>query len=294
MKHKRIVLAKGTDAPVARGADSATMLRKRVLADGYAIVPSFGREAAEPWTFVQELLGVWPEMVERQPIRPRDDGRSFASTTVFTPFHTDSQDFRGAPPGLQIMVCRRSASDGGATRLLDTRRLLARLESEAPELVRELRGVSRCHRFYFGDVTSPTVADKRGHTVFTHSPIAPTDSIGAQLAAELDKEPVITLRVCDDEILVVDNHRMLHGREAFTDRARDFTRVLAWLPRPLAHVEIDHDGARPATRTRISVVLELLAGVPPARLAAREGVSEAELYAWRSQALAAARDALDG
>ena len=35
-------------------------------------------------------------------------------------------------------------------------------------------------------------------------------------------------------------------------------------------------------------MLELVTGVPPAKLAAREGISEAELYAWRSRALAAA------
>jgi hypothetical protein len=40
-------------------------------------------------------------------------------------------------------------------------------------------------------------------------------------------------------------------------------------------------------------VLELLTGVPPARLAAREGISEAELYVWRSRALAAAAATLD-
>jgi hypothetical protein len=292
MKHTRIVLAKGTDAPVAKGADSATMLRRKLVADGYAIVPSFGREPNEPWAFVQELVGVWPEMVERQPIRPRVDGRSFAATTVFTPFHSDSQDFRGAPPGVQIMICHRAASDGGATRLLDTNRLCGRLFVETPDLYRQLCEDTRHHRFYFGDVTSPTIAEKRGHRVFTHSPLPPSDAIGKALADELAKEPVITLNVCDDEILVVDNHRMLHGREAFSDRTRDFTRVLAWLPRPLAR--LDANGEQPAVvRTRMSVVLELLAGVPPAKLAAREGVSEAELYAWRSQALAAARDALD-
>jgi hypothetical protein len=81
------------------------------------------------------------------------------------------------------------------------------------------------------------------------------------------------------ETLVVDNHRMLHGREAFDDPTRDFTRLLAWMP------------ADPK-RHRLDVVLELLTGVPPAKLAAREGITEAELYAWRSRALAAAAASL--
>jgi len=145
----------------------------------------------------------------------------------------------------------------------------------------------RHHRFYFGDVLGPTVAVKRGHLVWTHSPLPPTDGIGEALALELAQEPVITLPVRDGETLVVDNHRMLHGRDAFGDPRREFVRLLAWMPRPLAMLTTS------APTPRISVVLELLTGVPPARLAAREGVTEAELYLWRSRALAAAAATLD-
>ena len=250
-------------------------VREQLRADGYVVLPPAARDGAEPWGLVQELLGVRPEMVERQPIRPLPQGRSFASTSVFTPFHTDSQDYLGAPPAVQVMICKRAAERGGETRLVDGAALLARLSRENPELHRSLLSVLRHHRFYFGDVESPTVARKRGHLVWTHSPMPPTDAIGEALAVEISREPVIVLAVRDGETLLVDNHRMLHGREAFDDPRREFVRLLAWLP------------AEPS-RQRISVVLELLTGVPPAKLAAREGISEAELYAWRSRALAAA------
>lgn len=255
-------------------------LCERLRADGYAMLPSSARDTSEPWSYVQELLGMRPEMVERQPIRPLPDGRSFASTTVFTPFHTDSQDYQGAPPAIQIMVCRRAAAAGGETRLLDGAALLGRLARENPELHAHLLRTPRTHRFYFGDVVSPTVAVKRGHLVWTHSPLPPSDPIGHALAAELAREPVIRIAVRDGQTLVVDNHRMLHGREAFDDPGRELVRLLAWLP-------AEHK------RQRIDVVLELLTGVPPAKLAAREGISEAELYAWRSRALAAAAATLD-
>ena len=255
-------------------------VRERLRAEGYVVLPAPARDAAEPWGLVQELIGVRPEMVERQPIRPIAEGRSFASTTVFTPFHTDSQDYQGAPPALQVMLCRRAAERGGETRLLDGAALLARLARENPRLHEQLLRAPRLHRFYFGDVESPTVALKRGHMVWTHSPLPPTDPVGEALALELAREPVIKLAVRDGETLVVDNHRMLHGREAFDDPRREFVRLLAWLPTE-------------PKRQRIDVVLELLTGVPPAKLAAREGISEAELYAWRSRALAAAAATLD-
>lgn len=256
-----------------------TSLRETLRAHGYVVVPS-AKDVVEPWGYVTELLGTRPEMVERQPIRPLPQGRSFASSQVFTPFHTDSQDFLGAPPAIQVMVCKRAAATGGETRLLDGTALLARLARENPALHAQLLQAPRTHRFYFGDVLSPTVAMKRGHLVWTHSPLPPTDHIGEALALELAREPVIKIPVRTGETLVVDNHRMLHGREAFDDPSRDFTRLLAWMP------------AEP-TRRRIDVVLELLTGVPPAKLAAREGISEAELYAWRSRALAAASSTLE-
>lgn len=232
----------------------------------------------EPWAFVTDLLGERPEMVERQAIRPVPGGRSIASTSGFAPFHTDSQDYRGLSPALQILVCRRPGERGGESRLLDGYRLLDRLTRDQPELARALRTVPRTHRFYFGDLVRPTVMEARGRLVWTHSPQPPTDAIGEALATELAREPVIEIALRAGETLVADNHRMLHGRNAFDGDARELVRVLAWLP--------------PPSRSRLDVVLELLTGVAPGVLARREGITEAELYRWREDALAAARDGL--
>ena len=108
-----------------------------------------------------------------------------------------------------------------------------------------------------------------------------TDEIGVALAREIERQPVIEIAVSAGETLLVDNHRMLHGRTAFSGIDRDFVRVLAWFAPGRSGLG------------RLSVVLEMLAGVAPARLAAREGVSEATLYEWRSRGLSAAKAALD-
>lgn len=256
-----------------------TTARDRLeLPHGWTVLPAPLRAPVEPWAFVADLIGQRPEMVERQPIRPVPGGRSIASTNGFAPFHTDSQDYGGLSPALQILCCRKPAARGGASRLLDGYRLLERLTREAPELARALRTVPRTHRFYFGDLVRPTVMEARGRLVWTHSPAPPHDAIGEALAREIDKEPVIEIALGEGETLVADNHRMLHGRSAFEGEARDLVRVLAWLP--------------PVRRARIDVVLELLTGVAPGVLARREGISEAELYRWREDALAAARERL--
>ena len=250
------------------------------LEHGYELIDG-GRPPSDPWSYIAELVGQRPEMVEVQPIRPVEHGRSFASTRGFTPLHTDSQDYRGAAPRLQVMICRQAAARGGETILLDTRPLVAHLAKADPALHRALFTVTRTHRFYFGDLVGPTIATRRGHQVFTHAPQPPIDPVGEALAAHLASAPLIGVPVATGQVLLVDNHRMLHGRTAFADGTRHFVRLLAWFT-ATPTVE-DH---------RLAVVCELLAGTPPAKLAARERISEAELYAWRTQALSAALGAL--
>ena len=262
------------------------------LAPAPVPAPALSRSPDEPWAFVHDLLGIRPEMVERQPIRPIAGARSFAGTSVFTPFHTDSQDFFGAPPALQIMVCRRAATQGGATRLLDGWALLEHLARTDRPLHDSLLSTPRLHRFYFGDVTRPTVSETRGHFVWTHSPMPPTDPIGLSLARALHDAPAIELAIRTGETLIVDNHRMLHGRTSFADPERHFVRLLAWLPTPLAPHPRYYATHPPPPPGRLAILLELLSGVPPALLAAREGITEAELYAWRNRALSAASAAL--
>lgn len=120
-----------------------------------------------------------------------------------------------------------------------------------------------------------------------------TDGTGVALAHEIERQPVIELAVRAGETLLVDNHRMLHGHTAFSGSDRDFVRVLAWFTQRLA----GHPGQRgepgSSRPRRLAVVLEMLAGVAPSRLAAREGVSEAVLYEWRNRALSEAKVALD-
>ncbi len=250
---------------------------------GFVLVPT-ELHVDDAWAFVEALMGERPRMVERQPIRPMEGGRSFASTRGFTPLHTDSQDYLGEPPGLQVMTCRRPAATGGETILLDGRALLARIEADDAALHRALFETTREHRFYFGDVTAPTVRrDAAGRCVWTHSPIPASDDVALKFAPWLERAAKKHIAVRAGETLIVDNHRMLHGRTAFEGSEREFLRLLAWMPRPTADI---------LAETRLRIVLEMLTGTPPAKLAAREGLAEPELYAWRTKALAAARDAL--
>lgn len=269
--------------------------------------------SSDPWQASTLLLGQAPELVERQPIQKVAWGRSFASTSSETPLHTDSQLFRGAPPDLQLMFCERPAAAGGDTTLVDGWALLSELEREDPELLSLLFHQLRAIPFVFGTVFGPTVSLRGGALVFTHSPMPlPHDPVAVRVARQLARVAVIRVRPSAGEVLVVDNHRMLHGRTAFEDESRAFTRLLVWLGSPLPSPErwralaqaaqakwSAERGERarralglvippPESARRRAIVLEMLRGVPPGVLARRHGVDEADLYAWRDRALAAA------
>lgn len=283
-----------------------------VRARGYDVLPPVAgidadTAAREPWETATQLLGEPPLMVERQPIKPVQDGRSFASNAAFTPLHTDSQMFGGVSPHVQIMVCAKAARDGGATLLVDTHVLLEQIQREDPVFFRALFTQVRRIPFVFGDVVGPTVSWRAGCLVFTHSPMRVEDEVGPRLLRSLSRAPVMEVAVPDGHMLVVDNHRMLHGRTAFTDVSRRFTRLLAWRKTgfsrhegfaALARAEAARHGAGEASwptdevERRRRIVLEMLRGVPPGVLAQRYGVPEPMLYQWRDAAIAAMNAAL--
>lgn len=268
-------------------------------ADGWAVLPR-GPDldpSKDPWGWAEALLGRRPLLLERQPIRPIPGGRSFASRDGGAPLHTDSQALLGVPAHLQVLLCARAAAAGGETTLVDAWRLVERLERDDPALHTALFDAPRTLRFYFGTFTGPTVSRRRGHVFFTHPPApAPGDAVGARVQAAVERQPRVVRRLETGEVLVVNNHRLLHGRLPFQDPARELVRLLIWLHEPPAAPPRIAGRAReapplpapgPLDARRRAVVQELLAGAPPGVLERREGVREEELYRWRDAWFAA-------
>jgi len=277
--------------------------------------------ARDPWGYAEQLIGVRPRMVERQPIKAVEGGRSFASSSRFTPLHTDSQLYDGAPPDLQIMACLHADGAGGASLLLDTWPLLEAIEAADPPLFEALFSTVVEHPFVFGDLAGPTAALRGGALAFTHSPRFTEHEVGKRLEPWLRRAALVETTVQAGEILLADNRRALHGRTAFHDPRREFTRLLVWLPAPLARhprfeaLALDRQprvarataaatpevrrrfglaGAPlPAAEEKLTLVLAMLRGAAPGGLAARYKVPEPLFYTWRDEALRAALAALD-
>jgi hypothetical protein len=203
------------------------------------------------------------------------------------------------------MACRRPAAHGGESLYLDAWTLVERIEREDPELLERLFDTPRRFPFVFGDVCAPTLALRGGCLVFTHTarPL-PDDPVAGRLQAFVASSTPVELRAVAGDVVVIHNHRVLHGRRAFEDPARTFTRLLVWRaapwPAPVRWMEKARSAASapgraaigggdesPEVRRRLGVVLELLRGVAPGALSAREGVAEPEIYRWRDIALRA-------
>lgn len=310
-------------------AERAPRLRRDLAQRGALVVEGGLAELSAieasraPWEVAARLLGERATLVERQPIKAVSGGKSFASSSGDTPLHTDSQLFAGVPPAVQIMICERAAERGGECVLVDGWALLDRVRAEDPALYEQLFARPRRIPFVFGDVFGPTVSLRGGRLVLTHSPLdLPRDPVAARLAPFIAAAPRIEIAIAPGEILVVHNHRMLHGRRAFAGADREFTRLLVWIDGELAtHPEHRAVAAEAAARAaarlagapaavlrrlglapappreealRLAAVLAMLRGVPPGALAARERIPEPELYRMRDVALAAAARALAG
>jgi gamma-butyrobetaine dioxygenase len=276
----------------------------------------------EPWSCAERLFGERAVLLERQPIRAVAGGRSFSSGRMAAPFHTDSQMLLGAPPHVQVMACHAAAQQGGQSLYLDTWALLARLEREDAELLGALFTAARHFPFVFGDVFGPTVSLRGGSLVFSHTARpSPEDGVAARLQRWLDAEPAVEIAAAAGDLVLIHNHRVLHGRHAFGDESRSFTRLLLWRarawpapPRWLARAEraaaalrdrlrqappsvreaygVTNEAGDEGRGHRLGVVLELLRGVPPGVLSAREGVPEPEIYRWRDAVLRGAAESL--
>lgn len=163
----------------------------------------------------------------------KPDPNNLAYTAVTLPLHTDLPN-QEVPPGYQFLHCIANEATGGGSLFADGFALAEDLRAKDPEAFRLLSEVAIPFRFHDRD------ADIR-----THAPVITLDRTGkvseirwnAHIAATFDMAPdvmpayyrayrafmamtrdpayQITFKLNAGEMIVFDNRRVLHGREAF-------------------------------------------------------------------------------
>jgi hypothetical protein len=185
----------------------------------------------------------------------------------------------GLPPHVQVMVCERQSVEGGGSHILDLWPVMDAIRERDPELFRELFTVPRA--FPSGHTTryGITWSMCRGNLVCLHPTRARSGRIGMAFQRYIDDVPPISFKCEPGEVYVNNNHRCLHGREAFTDSRRRFIRLLFWFDRPLAApsslVELAREGTQALSHRVASQpkLVRLLLGVDSADAGAPPGDS---------------------
>ena len=312
---------------VRRLIDGSGQLLQELAARGFAVLRApdlTARAALERWAVAQELIGRRPARVDAARIAPVAGRSAFVESRGDAALHTDQGAGR-LPAHLQAWFCIRPAEQGGESLILDVWPLLRRIEREDRELFAALFTCVRRLGFSVGPLSAPTVSLERGHLVVAHPPEPlPDDRVGRAFQRWVDAGDCerITLRAGD--VLVAHNHRVLHGRSAFSGE-RELIRLSIWLceplPAPTGWVEQARavaarlerlaalapagvgvgmarsaGGDDPEALRRLGLVLEELTLVRDSStlrdFAARTGIGAGEVARWRERVLQAGARAL--
>ncbi len=163
----------------------------------------------------------------------KPDPNNLAYTSVALPLHTDLPN-QEVPPGYQFLHCLANEATGGGSIFADGFAMAEDLRSEDPEAFRLLCDVPIPFRFHDGEadirVHEPVITlDAKGEVIeirynahlaaiFDMSPdIMPAyyRAYRAYMAKTRDPKYRLTLKLKAGEMVVFDNRRVLHGRDAF-------------------------------------------------------------------------------
>lgn len=163
----------------------------------------------------------------------KPDPNNLAYTSVALPLHTDLPN-QEVPPGYQFLHCLANEAKGGGSLFADGFAMAEDLRAEDPEAFRLLCDVSIPFRFHDGyaDIRTykPVITlDGAGQVteirynahiagVFDmHADIMPHyyRAYRAYMSKTRDAKYCLTLKLKAGEMVVFDNRRILHGRDAF-------------------------------------------------------------------------------
>ncbi|MEM9428058.1 MAG: TauD/TfdA family dioxygenase [Pseudomonadota bacterium] len=166
-------------------------------------------------------------------VRTKPDPNNLAYTSEALPLHTDLPN-QEVPPGYQFLHCLKNGASGGGSVFADGFAIAEDLRTEDPEAFALLRDIDIPFRFHDRStdirVRRPVITCDREDRVIEirwNAHLADvfdmgTDVIEAYYRAyrammERMRQPryQLTVRLAPREMVVFDNRRVLHGREAF-------------------------------------------------------------------------------
>lgn len=202
--------------------------------DGFVVVPGTRRTDDELLSFARRL-GVprasRPGRAVVRPLVPEPSERARPNTLTERygrgafPLHTEAAYWR-TPPRYLVLACDDPGAAGRPTRVFDLRRLLNRYGGT---LRRAVWAVDARPRFFANVVTGTPVESRFRVDLDCMVPADPVArAVASTLRGELQGAPTVSIDWEPGDVLVVDNHRVAHGRaqSSIPDGDRTLRRVL--------------------------------------------------------------------
>lgn len=247
--------------------DDPSIARQAVRVDGVAVLTGRGTTAddvvdAAHAVFGHELREVPP------PAEVREGGvgdrrRAGVDNTVALSAHTDGFAYGDQFPDHFLLGCARAADTGGESFVVDGYEVIERLRSTG--LVQRLLDtpVDQTEPDMRRSVTAIIGVTNRGRTMLRRFPFqraaaesvdpAADDEMIAAWWSAVDEAAAGAprFRLAPGDVLIVDNYRMLHGREPYADLDRQLWRLWVWttaahgVPDGLLHSDSRHAAVTP-------------------------------------------------
>ncbi len=202
---------------------SNSAIEAEIAEKGFAHISSPESKNAE------EIISSLGQVLLQTEIKENPKSTRLLSSNQRMSFHTDHIEAKYI-----AWFCNSQSSIGGQSLLIDTKKILEHFSENSLPLLQEVS--VKTHQVFYGDKLSLpllSIRDDASVVYYAQWLLNTPGCIKHQKALQKFEEEVksatpIKLLLSEGDLLIIDNHRMLHGREAFpADSNRWLTRY--WL-----------------------------------------------------------------
>ena len=167
--------------------------------------------------YSKEILSTLGQVIQKTEIRENPKSTRLLSSNQGMSFHTDHN-----AANFTAWFCNSQSAKGGQSLLVDTKKILQNFSESSLSLLLEI-SVKTHQVFYADNLSVPllSINDSEQTSVYYAQWLVNNPAcIKHQKALEMFEQEIksaepIKILLSEGDLLIIDNHRMLHGREGF-------------------------------------------------------------------------------
>lgn len=168
----------------------------------------------------QEIIASLGEVIQQTEIKENPKSTRLLASNQGMYFHTDHNAAKYI-----AWFCNSQSATGGRSLLLDTKNVLQHFSESSLELLQEVS--VKTHQVFYSDKLSlPLLSITDTDTIIYYAQwlvnipaCVKHQKALAKFEEEIKATEPIKLLLSEGDLLIIDNHRMLHGREAFPQKS---------------------------------------------------------------------------